>query len=51
MRLWGIRHVRYLFYLSRVHAWARAWARVGIGLGVPNDSDMRFLDEIWRGKQ
>lgn len=50
-RLWGVRHVRYLFCLVRVNFWAQAWARYGIGLGVPNDSDMKVLDAIWKGER
>ena len=34
----------------RVQRHATRWARVGIGLGVPNQSDLDVLDAIWRGE-
>lgn len=49
-RLWGIRHVRYLWYCYQVHRWAQLWHRHGIGLGWPNEADLRALDRIWDGK-
>jgi hypothetical protein len=50
-RQWGIRHFRYLYCRWRVRMWAAHWGGVGIGLGVPNDSDMKVLDAIWRGER
>lgn len=50
-RLWGIRHIRCLWLGWRVHRWARMWGECGIGPGVPNESDLRVLDAIWRGEQ
>lgn len=50
-RWWGIRHIRW-FYLSwRVHKFAWECAQIGLGLGIPNDSDYRVLDAIWRGER
>lgn len=51
LRLWGVRHVRWLFHMFRVNAWARAWGSVGIGLGIPHPSDVAVLDAIWRGER
>ena len=51
LRLPGIRHVRWLFCSWRVAVWARTWAQHGVGLGVPNESDRRVLDAIWRGER
>ena len=48
-KLWGIRHVRWLWLNWQVHRWARQWGSVGVGLGAPNESDLRVLDAIWRG--
>jgi hypothetical protein len=48
-RLWGIRHVRWLWLFWRVHSFARQCASIGLGLGHPNESDLRVLDAIWRG--
>lgn len=45
-----IRHIRYYWLSYRVHLWAMNWGSVGIGLGWPNESDLRWLDDIWRGK-
>lgn len=49
-RLWGIRHVRYAVKSWRVHRHARAWARLGVGLGYPNPVDVVRLQMIWRGE-
>jgi hypothetical protein len=49
-RWWGVRHIRYYWLSWRAYSWAQDWAQMGIGLGVPNESDMRTLDAIWRGE-
>jgi hypothetical protein len=49
-RLWGLRHLRWLYYTIRVHRFARAWGAIGIGLGVPNEADLRHLQAIWEGR-
>lgn len=49
-RLWGIRHVRWLWKAVRVWHWAAAWGRAGIGMGVPNPADLQYLDLVWRGE-
>ncbi len=50
-RLWGVRHVRWLFCSWRVNVWARQWGKVGIGLGIAHPSDTAVLDAIWRGER
>jgi hypothetical protein len=51
MRRWPIiRHARWLWASWRVHRWAALCGSVGLGLGVPNESDLRHLDMIWRGE-
>lgn len=50
-KLWGIRHVRFFFLSWLVHRWARQWGQIGVGLGVPNEHDLRVLQLIWDGKQ
>jgi hypothetical protein len=51
MKRWPlIRHVRYWWLAYRVHRWAWKWGQLGVGLGVPNEADQRWLDEIWEGK-
>lgn len=49
-RWYVIRHVRYYFLRRRVFMAAREWARVGVGLGNPNDSDILYLEAVWRGE-
>jgi hypothetical protein len=49
-RLWGIRHLRYYWLRMRIWQWARWWGEHGIGLGFPNEADLRQLDRIWEGK-
>ncbi|MBB5987428.1 hypothetical protein [Sphingobium lignivorans] len=50
-KLWGIRHVRFLWNRWLVFRHARAWGRMGIGLGYPNQTDLDVLDMIWRGER
>jgi hypothetical protein len=51
MKRWPvIRHVRYWWLNYRVHMWAWNWGRMGIGLGWPNDYDLKVLRDIWDGK-
>jgi hypothetical protein len=45
-----IRHVRYWFLAYRVQKWAWTWGQMGIGLGYPNPSDVKQLDDIWAGR-
>lgn len=49
-RLPLIRHVRFWWHSYRVHRWAYMWGQAGIGLGWPNQSDLRWLQDIWEGK-
>lgn len=46
-----IRHVRYFYHAWRLARWVREWASYGIGLGVPQKSDLDYLDLIWRGQR
>lgn len=48
-RLWGIRHLRWFYHSWRVHAWAIECAALGIGLGIPHESDLQRLARIKRG--
>lgn len=49
-RLPIVRHIRWLWGSWRVHRWARHCADLGLGLGIPNRSDLDVLDAIWRGE-
>jgi len=44
-----VRHIRWFWGSWRVRWHAARWASVGIGLGVPNKSDLDVLDAIWKG--
>lgn len=47
-KLWGIRHLRYWIAVARFNLW---WQSVGCYLGaIPNESDIRYLQDIWEGK-
>lgn len=50
LRLPFVRHIRWLWGSWRCRVHARRWASVGIGLGIPNESDERVLEAIWRGE-
>ncbi len=49
-RLPIIRHIRYWILRYRVERWAWTWGQAGIGLGYPNEADLRQLDRVWRGE-
>lgn len=49
-RLPLIRHLRYFWLRREVHAWAQMCARIGLGLGHPNPTDLDHLDAVWRGR-
>jgi hypothetical protein len=47
-RLWGIRHVRYFLLCRELEKW---WWESGRYLGAcPNESDLNYLDRVWRGE-
>lgn len=48
-RLWGIRHLRWLWWSWRVQRWVDRWGSVGLGIGLAAESDRRFLQAIWDG--
>jgi hypothetical protein len=45
-----VRHVRWLILQHQVYRMARYWGEMGIGLGVPSENDLAYLQEIWDGK-
>lgn len=51
MKRWPVvRHIRYYYLNYQVRRAAYRWARVGIGLGFPNESDLKYLCKVWRGE-
>jgi hypothetical protein len=48
-RLWGIRHIRWLYLMNKVEGQAANFASIGIGFGRPNQSDLWVLYAIRRG--
>ena len=47
-----IRHIRYFWLDYRVHRWALSCYRHGLsGFPVPNESDIKHLEEIWKGER
>jgi hypothetical protein len=49
-RWWGIRHLRYAYYVWRLERWAQDWEALGVGYGVPADADLHHLEDIWHGR-
>lgn len=49
-RLPIIRHIRFYWHSWRLHLWVMSWCSVGIGMGIPNKSDIDHLEKIWRGE-
>lgn len=51
MKRWPlIRHIRYFWSRMKVYEWASQWGELGIGTGHPNQSDLDYLEAIWKGK-
>jgi hypothetical protein len=48
-RLWGIRHVRYVYWHCRTMAYLRECRRLGLGYYLC-ESDQQVLQDIWDGK-
>lgn len=44
-RLWGIRHIRWLWYSYHITRWVEAW-----GALIMSERDRRILDAIWKGE-
>ena len=48
-RLWGIRHVRYLWLSFQLARWLSVWYRAGAALHA-SDADLAYLDAVWKGE-
>lgn len=48
MRLWGIRHARWVWW--RVRLEYHVWQYHGEGLRMPSLEDLDALDAIWEGR-
>jgi hypothetical protein len=48
-RLWGIRHLRYVYYYWRAMEHLRECRRLGLGWYLCRD-DEQVLQDIWDGK-
>jgi hypothetical protein len=51
LKLWGIRHIRWMWLTNQVYQAADRWAAMGIGFGGPNQYDRWVLYAIYRGDQ
>jgi hypothetical protein len=49
LKLWGIRHIRWMWLTNQVYQAADRWAAMGIGFGGPNQYDRWVLYAIFRG--
>lgn len=50
-RRWGIRHFRWAVLTVRCHEFADDCRQAGIGMGVPNEADIKYLDLVWQGTE
>ena len=50
IRMPVIRYIRYRYYRWRVYRWASKWAQAGVGLGMPSEGDMQYLEMIRQGQ-
>ena len=46
-RLWGLRHIRWLWHSVQLARWVGLWARYGYFHASP--ADLEYLDGIWEG--
>lgn len=49
-RLFGIRHLRFVWHCYRCHRFAQAMGALGLGLGHPHPHDLAHLAAILRGE-
>jgi len=49
-RLWGIRHVRWLWHAYHCEKAAAYWGTLGIGLGQMDEPTQVMLQAMWDGK-
>ena len=49
LKLWGVRHIRWMWLTNQVYQAADRWAAMGIGFGGPNQYDRWVLYAIYRG--
>jgi hypothetical protein len=49
-RIWGIRHFRYIWHAFWLDIHVRNCAAMGFGWHA-NQSDIDYLDAIWRGEK
>lgn len=48
--LWGIRHLRWLWHTWRFERYLSECAEMGLG-GLPQPSDLAYLEAIWKGER
>ena len=49
-RLPIIRHIRWMWHSYWCYRYAQEWQSAGIGIGGPNESDLKRLQDICDGK-
>ena len=49
-KLWGIRHIRWLWLSYKLHQHIDWCRRTGLGFFV-QQSDLDYLDRVWKGKE
>ncbi len=49
-RLWGVRHLRWLWHSIGLEIHLRRWAAAGF-MPIAQQSDLDHLDRIWRGER
>lgn len=47
-RVWGMRHLRYLWHAYWLSRWVGAWRPYGSSHASP--ADLAYLDDVWEGK-
>lgn len=47
----GIRHVRWTILNARCHESADNLRQAGVGLGIPNEADLQYLNRVWEGTE
>ena len=47
-RIWGIRHLRYLWHVIQLARWVGLWRHAG-ALHA-SEEDLAYLDAVWEGE-
>lgn len=45
-----IRHIRAMYLSYKLDRWVLQMYIIGLGMGYPNESDLRYIKAVWDGE-